>query len=149
MSDNRWTWSKELSIPSDTSAGKQVIDDLLAELQQRQWGDSEIFGIHLSVEEALVNAIKHGNEEADDKSVHVVIKMSDDSMRIEITDEGDGFNPDDVPDPTDDENLEVPSGRGIMLMRSFMSLVEFNEAGNKVVMEKQRGGGGDDDESDD
>jgi len=65
------------------ATGKQVIDDLLAELQQRQWGDSEIFGIHLSVEEALVNAIKHGNEEADDKSVHVVIKMSDDSMRID------------------------------------------------------------------
>jgi serine/threonine-protein kinase RsbW len=57
---------------------------------------------------------------------------------VEIADEGSGFNPEQVPDPTDPENLECPSGRGIMLMRSYMNRVEYNAAGNKVVMEKHR-----------
>ncbi len=59
-------------------------------------------------------------------------------MRIIIEDEGNGFRPEDVPDPTEDENLEKPCGRGIMLMRAFLSVVEYNERGNRVVLEKNR-----------
>ena len=63
--------------------------------------------------------------------------------------EGDGFDPSEVPDPTLEENLELPSGRGLMLMRTFMGRVEFNDKGNRVLMEKVKGsgaGGDDDDE---
>jgi serine/threonine-protein kinase RsbW len=59
-------------------------------------------------------------------------------VRIEIEDEGTGFKLEEVPDPTADENLERPCGRGIMLMRSFMSLIEYNERGNRVILEKSR-----------
>jgi serine/threonine-protein kinase RsbW len=59
-------------------------------------------------------------------------------LRVEITDEGGGFNPASVPDPTEDDNLECPCGRGLMLMRSFMSVVRFNDRGNSVLMERSR-----------
>lgn len=136
MSNHQWTACEELRIPSDSAAGKQVIDNLLARLTKLEWVENEIFGVHLAVEEAVVNAIKHGNQNDRNKFVHIVCKTSPTQLRVEITDEGDGFNPDDVPDPTDEDNLELPSGRGLMLMRSFMTRISFNEKGNQVVMEK-------------
>jgi serine/threonine-protein kinase RsbW len=140
MSDPTWSTTAELHLPSDTEAGKRAVDELLARLQEYEWLENDIFGVHLAVEEALVNAIKHGNQYDDNKQVHFLYKLCKDRIRIEIIDEGEGFNPKDVPDPTDDDNLETPSGRGIMLMRNFMSHVQYNAAGNHVVMEKVRNG---------
>ena len=133
-----WSWTSERSIESDTTIGQQLLNEVLSQLKQHAWDEQDTFGVHLAVEEALVNAIKHGNQSDPDKKVHVVSRVSKTHFFIEIGDEGDGFNPGDVPDPTTDENLESPSGRGLMLMRSFMSRVDFNDAGNCVVMEKQR-----------
>ena len=133
-----WSWTSERSIESDTTIGQQLLNEVLSQLKQHAWDEQDTFGVHLAVEEALVNAIKHGNQSDPDKKVHVVSRVSKTHFFIEIRDEGDGFNPGDVPDPTTDENLESPSGRGLMLMRSFMSRVDFNDAGNCVVMEKQR-----------
>ena len=133
-----WSWTSERSIESDTTIGQQLLNEVLSQLKQHAWDEQDTFGVHLAVEEALVNAIKHGNQSDPDKKVHVVSRVSKTHFFIEIRDEGDGFNPGDVPDPTADENLESPSGRGLMLMRSFMSRVDFNAAGNCVVMEKQR-----------
>jgi serine/threonine-protein kinase RsbW len=90
------------------------------------------------MEEALVNAIKHGNRMDPNKSVRIACRISHRKIRIEIEDQGSGFQPESVPDPTADENLERPCGRGIMLMRAFMNLIEYNEAGNRVVLEKHR-----------
>ena len=137
-SDHTWTWIAEKVIPSETGAGKQVLDDLLANLEAHQWQPHDIFGIHLAMEEALVNAIRHGNRNDATKHVHVCCKLSTQRLWIRIVDEGPGFNPEMVADCTDIENLDVPSGRGIMLMRSFMSRVEYNERGNGVEMEKER-----------
>ncbi|HID75882.1 MAG TPA: ATP-binding protein, partial [Planctomycetaceae bacterium] len=65
-------------------------------------------------------------------------RISDDKVRVEIADEGEGFDPEAIPDPTDDEYLDMPSGRGVMLMRNFMTRVEYLEGGTRVVMEKER-----------
>ena len=127
-----------VSIPSDTAEGLQVQERIVAILENMNYPDRDVFGIRLALEEALVNAIKHGNQMADDKQVHVRCSIAYDLIRIEIEDEGDGFQLDDVPDPTDDVNLERPSGRGIMLMKHFLNCVEYNEAGNKVLLEKSR-----------
>ena len=137
MTEQSGNWSQERRIPSEATAGKEVIDELLVHLTEQSWDENDVFGVHLAVEEAVVNAIKHGNQNDRSKTVHVAYSASPKSLRIEITDEGDGFNPGDVPDPTDDDHLEMPSGRGLMLMRSFMSSVIFNDRGNSVVMEKQ------------
>jgi serine/threonine-protein kinase RsbW len=131
-------WSTSLTLPSLRGAGKPFIGELLAELSRCGWSDQEIFGVHLAVEEALVNAIKHGNRLDESKQVRVCCRLHPDRLWIEITDEGCGFDPQCVPDCTADENLDVPNGRGIMLMRSFMSRVEYSPQGNCVVLEKQR-----------
>ncbi len=131
--------SIEKLIPSETSAGKRVIDELIVELEKLAWMEQDIFGIHLAVEEAVVNAIKHGNQNDRSKKVHISYEVTPSRLRIQIEDEGQGFNPDEVPDPTDDDNLELPSGRGLMLMRNFMTTVDFNERGNRVIMEKVKG----------
>jgi serine/threonine-protein kinase RsbW len=139
MSEQGSTWSSEQVIPSDPAAGKQVLEELLRQLHVRDWLEHDVFGVHLAMEEALVNAIKHGNKQDVNKRVRVACHVSKDKVRIEIADEGPGFKLEDVPDCTDLDRLDVPSGRGIMLMRSFMSSVEYNERGNCVVMEKERG----------
>ena len=131
-------WSTTLCLPSVRGAGKPFINELLRELSQKGWSDQEIFGVHLAVEEALVNAIKHGNRLDETKQVRVCCRLLPDRLWIEIADEGCGFDPQCVPDCTSDENLETPNGRGIMLMRSFMSRVEYSPQGNCVVLEKER-----------
>lgn len=133
------SWSRERRFPTDTKAAKEVLDEVLDRLGQFQWTEDEVFGVHLAVEEALMNAIKHGNALDSSKYVHVVSHLDCRTFRIQITDEGPGFDPNSVPDPTLDENLELPSGRGLMLMRTYMSKVEYNERGNQVTMEKVRG----------
>ena len=138
MNNECWLWTREVEIPSEKGAGEDVVTDVLTRLQQYEWGERDIFAVHLSLEEALVNAIKHGNGFDAAKAVRVVCKVSDERIRIVVTDEGDGFDPDAVPDPTEEENLERPCGRGVHLMRNFMSEVHFNAAGNSVVMEKKR-----------
>ena len=76
------------------------------------------------------------------RRVAIVCRIGANLVHIEIEDQGPGFRPEDVPDPTDEENLENSSGRGIVLMRSFMSHVEYNDVGNRVIMEKQRAADG-------
>lgn len=139
MAKQNWKMLLETTIPSDWVAGRQVMENLLVKLEAIDWIQDELFGIHLAVEEALVNAIRHGNREDVTKQVTFSCQLATDCLRVEITDEGKGFNPDAVPDPTKDENLEVPSGRGVMLMRSFMTHVNYHDCGNRVVMEKTRG----------
>ncbi len=138
MSKDTGCWSVDLTIPSVRGAGKDFISDLLSALHGGGWSEHEIFGIHLAVEEAVVNAIKHGNRHDDTKQVRIRCQLDVDRLWIEVIDEGPGFNPDDVPDCTCDDNLDIPNGRGIMLMRSFMSRVEYSPTGNCVTLEKRR-----------
>ena len=138
MSNHSWTWQDERAIPSETGAGRVVVEDVLRQLDDHGWVKADIFSIHLAIEEALVNAIKHGNGLDASKQVQVVCQISQQRFRIEITDEGPGFDPATLPDCTAEENLEAPCGRGVMLMKEFMTRVEYNEAGNRVLLEKDR-----------
>lgn len=130
----------EVVIPSDTEAGQAVQERIVSRIEALNFSMRDVFGVRLALEEALVNAIKHGNGMSPDKTVRVNCLIEDDLLRVEIEDQGPGFCMEDVPDPTDDENLERPCGRGIMLMRSFMTKVEYNSTGNLVVLEKLRSG---------
>ena len=128
----------EVFIPSDTEAGQAVQERIVSRLESLEYSMRDVFGVRLALEEALVNAIKHGNGLDPDKTVRVNCLIEDDLLRVEIEDQGPGFNMSDVPDPTADENLERPCGRGIMLIKSFMTSVEYNAKGNRVVLEKIR-----------
>ena len=122
MSANRWLWQCDRVIPSETGAGQQLVQEMLEQLEQNHWIEHDLFGVHLAVEEAMMNAIKHGNRyrrrQAGRRSPAAFPASC---CVIEITDEGQGFDPSQIPDPTDPENLEKPSGRGVMLMRNFMT----------------------------
>jgi len=131
-----FSWEK--TIPNCVDACREIISLVVQQLQTFQWDERDLFGVRLALEEALMNAVRHGNRFDASKSIEVVCRISPQVMHIEIADQGPGFHPEEVPDCTDPENLDKPSGRGIMLMRNFMTVVEFNEAGNRVTLEKRR-----------
>jgi serine/threonine-protein kinase RsbW len=124
----------DVTIPSDPVEARRVQDEIELHLHARRINEHDVFSIKLAMEEALVNAIKHGNQMDRQKAVRIAYQLLPDRFQIQITDEGCGFDPCDVPDPTAFENLERPCGRGLMLMRHYMSEVSFNERGNCVTM---------------
>ncbi len=144
--DSNGAWKLHEVIPSRSDCARPLLDAVLKQLEHQQWPTSDVFGVHLALEEAFVNAIKHGNRHDESKQVHFKCELSAEHLRIDIADEGDGFEPGRVPDPTDPDNLECPCGRGLMLMRNFMSTVEFNDRGNRVTMLKARGDGSESDD---
>jgi len=127
---------QDVVIASDPAEARRVQDEIEQLLKARQFGERDIFSIKLALEEALVNAIKHGNQYDRNKKVEIAYQVTAERFIIRITDEGDGFDPADVPDPTAVENLERPCGRGLMLMRHYMTEVDYNKSGNSVQMSK-------------
>ena len=81
--DHSWSWSREQRIPSDTAAGRVLLEELLDELRRQDWEEKDVFGVHLAVEEALVNAIKHGNQEDPAKLVMVQTHVSPTVVKID------------------------------------------------------------------
>lgn len=131
----------ELKLPSRVEAVAEA-SAALAELVSRSGMDEETaFGIDLALREAVTNAVLHGNESDDSKSVHLVLQSSPHALEISVHDEGTGFDPESVPDPTDAENILKTSGRGIFFMRSFMDEVNWfirPGGGTTVRMVKKR-----------
>ena len=132
--------SAELTIPSDLSEARLLQSRIEEALVATAYTEHEIFAIKLAVEEALVNAIKHGNQLDPDKQVVVSFQVTCERFDIRIVDEGPGFNPEEVPDPTDPANIERPCGRGLLLIRGFMTDVQYHGRGNVVTMFKIRNG---------
>jgi serine/threonine-protein kinase RsbW len=131
-------WRRDVELPSERGASRLIMEELLEQLGQHGWSPSDIFAIHLAAEEAIVNAILHGNKFDAAKHVRVSCLVSQEVARIEVTDEGSGFDPAAVPDCRLEERLDAPNGRGVMLMRTFMTRIEYNDRGNRVLMEKRR-----------
>jgi serine/threonine-protein kinase RsbW len=126
----------DVVLPSDPDEARRFQDHIEQLLQAGHAAPHDIFSIKLALEEALINAIKHGNQMDRSKCVRVSYRVLPDRFEVHVTDEGTGFDPADVPDPTAVENLERPCGRGLMLMRHYMSEVAFSGRGNCVVMSK-------------
>jgi serine/threonine-protein kinase RsbW len=116
-----------------------LIAHLVAEMERVGFSEREQFGVRLSVEEAIVNGFKHGNREDPAKIVTVSYFVTPGEITTAIEDQGPGFNPERVPDPLAPENIERPGGRGVFLMRHYMTSVEYNERGNRVILSKTRG----------
>jgi serine/threonine-protein kinase RsbW len=132
--------SVDLSIPSDLGEARVLQARIEDALVATAYNEHDIFAIKLAVEEALVNAIKHGNQLDPDKKVDVSFQVTCERFDIRIVDEGPGFNPEEVPDPTAEENIERPCGRGLLLIRGFMSDVQYHGRGNVVTMCKLKNG---------
>lgn len=132
----RETTEERVVIPSDPKMLHKIENRVIEQLETHNYGERVLFAVRLAVEEAVINAIKHGNKMDKTKNVTVTYSIDDKECVISVTDEGEGFNPAAVPDPTADENLELPHGRGLMLIRAYMDEVKFNEKGNCVTMRK-------------
>jgi serine/threonine-protein kinase RsbW len=111
---------------------------LISVLESAGYAERETFAIRLALEEALVNAIKHGHQGDKSKQVQLRYHLGPDYFLAEIEDQGPGFRMQDVPDPCAEENLEKSSGRGLHLIRHYMTWVKYNEKGNRVTMCRYR-----------
>ena len=126
--------NQSVVIESTRSGIAGVCRRLLFELETNNFSREDIFAIHLALEEAFLNAVRHGNKMDPGKEIKIDYSVSSDKVEISMADEGDGFDPIDVPDPRCGENLYKTKGRGLLLMRSYMDVIEFNESGNRVRM---------------
>ena len=128
----------ERIIPTDFEAAQNLREEILEYASNSSFAEAELFAIRLAVEEAFANAIKHGNKRDITKNISVSWGYSGGSLSVVICDQGDGFDPGCVPDPTLAENIHLPSGRGLMLIRSYMDEVFFDDRGNQITMIKRR-----------
>jgi len=112
--------------------------EVTEELTHRAFPEQGRFAVRLALEEAVVNAFRHGNRNQPGKTVTVRLVIDDQEAVFEIEDQGEGFDPACVPDPTLEENIEIPSGRGIMLIKAYMSDVRYLPPGNIIRMVYRR-----------
>jgi len=99
----------------------------------------QLYWVVTALREALANAVRHGNHLLPERKVHVDLSVDAEAVTIRVEDEGEGFDPSQIPDPTVPENLLRPSGRGIFYMQQFMNRVQFSRApggGTSVLMVK-------------
>ena len=130
------------SLPSRVAAIAPLVDRLMRFIKlvigkARDSSDSE-GDIELALQEALANAVRHGNHENPHKQVHVSCRCSrDGEVSVTVRDEGEGFDSEALPDPTAPQNYLRTHGRGIYLMRALMDEVSFAEGGRVVHMRKR------------
>ena len=124
----------KFTIASDFAHGREVQDQILQRVQQCAFDEESAFAIRIALEEAMINAIKHGNKLDPSKQVTIEADIQPGRAEIIVEDQGPGFNPDNVPDPTAEENLCKCSGRGLLLMRAYLSDVKWTKNGRRVHM---------------
>jgi serine/threonine-protein kinase RsbW len=129
---------KSVVIQSSHDIVHKLCREILGDVKRSDFSQDDVFGIHLAIEEAMINAAKHGNDDDPLKRISVNYTVTADKFDISITDEGSGFKPEVVPDPRCGENLYKVTGRGLLLMRAYMDSVEYNKAGNCVHMVKYK-----------
>ena len=125
-----------IKIPSDIGEIRKVSCRIIEDVGPREKIESKVFDIRLCTEEAVRNAIVHGNKNDPAKSVTVAYWVDGGNLHIEVSDEGSGFDYRNLPNPTANENIMKNSGRGVYLIRRLMNKVEFNETGNVIRMTK-------------
>lgn len=124
----------QFEIPSELCETRDVQERILEEVCRCHYDTEGAFAIKLSLEEALINAMKHGNRFNRGKKVRVKACITPQQTEIIVEDEGDGFIRSAVPDPTAEENLERLHGRGILLIEAYMDEVQWMDGGRRVRM---------------
>lgn len=127
----------EFELPSDLSLMNGVLHYLIERVAKLGVIKPERSNLFIALDEAFVNAVKHGNKNDHAKLVRITAELSANEARFTVEDEGDGFNVQDIPDPCDPENLFKTSGRGVLLIYNIMDEVEYNARGNRLTMVKR------------
>jgi len=126
----------EIIVPTNVREIKKVSNTILNALNGSGATDSFLFDVRLACEEALINAVKHGNKNQKEKKVVLSFDIIDKGIVISVEDEGQGYNYQQLPDPRHVSNLLRTGGRGLFLIRKMMDKVEFNQKGTKITMTK-------------
>lgn len=132
------TVTGSFDVQSTSAAIIDIAEKITTAMEAKHFSMEEAFAVRLALEEAFLNAIKHGNKMDKEKKVKVDYSIGQGKTDITIADQGDGFDPNDIPDPRQGENLLKTGGRGLLLMQTYMDTVEFNDTGNIVQMVKFR-----------
>jgi len=119
------------SVKENVALVERFIDEIC---QFYSIGDENYGNILVAVTEAVSNAIYHGNRLNPSKSINFFYENKDNNLCFTVEDQGSGYNPDTLPDPTDPQNLEVPHGRGVFLMRKLTDDIKFLDEGRKVEL---------------
>ena len=127
----------EFELPSDVSLMHSILNYLVERVTKLGVINPEQSNLFIALDEAFVNAVKHGNRYDTNKTVHIIADLSPQEARFTVEDEGEGFNPKEIPDPCDPENLFRTSGRGVLLIHNIMDEVEYSERGNRLTMVKR------------
>ena len=127
----------EFELPSDLSLMNGVLQYLLERVAKMGLIKPERSNLFIALDEAFVNAVKHGNKNDPNKLVRVTAELSPREASFTVEDEGEGFNVQSIPDPCDPANLFKSSGRGVLLIYNIMDEVEYNAQGNRVKMVKR------------
>jgi serine/threonine-protein kinase RsbW len=115
-----------------------ALDAVAGAMAAAGYPERERFAVRLALAEALVNGLRHGNRGDPSKRVRVSYRVGPDGVTAEVEDEGAGFDPAAVPDPTAPGSRERPCGRGLFLMRAYLTECRFSERGNRVTLRKDR-----------
>jgi len=125
---------KDLQITSDVK-NLRLVEKLIDELQFELDLSDESFGnVLVATMEATNNAIVHGNKSDPNKHVSLHIEKDDDELVVKLTDQGEGFDPKSIPDPTAPDNIEKINGRGIFLMERLSDEIKFSDKGRIVEL---------------
>ncbi|MEN0019486.1 MAG: ATP-binding protein [Planctomycetota bacterium] len=128
--------AERIELANDRDAIDDVENTIISLADTHGYSQSAQFALRLAIEEAVVNAFKHGHRDLPEHlTVSIEYFVNSERIFVAVEDQGPGFTPSDVPDPTLDENLELPSGRGLVLMQAYMTRVEYVGRGNRVEME--------------
>jgi serine/threonine-protein kinase RsbW len=127
----------QASLASSLTAYHGFIQSILDQLAELGWHKSDLFAVHMALEESISNAIRHGNKEDPAKQVEVRCRCSASRFWVQITDEGAGFKPSAVPDCCAVDRLDAAGGRGLALIKAYMTDVQYNDRGNRLTMEKK------------
>jgi serine/threonine-protein kinase RsbW len=127
----------DLELPSDLNLMNSVLEYLLDRVDKLGLVQVEQSNLYVALDEAFVNAVKHGNRNDPEKLLRVTAELSAREAIFTIEDEGDGFDVREIPDPTDPANLFKSSGRGVLLIYNIMDEVEYSQRGNKLRMVKR------------
>lgn len=133
----------EFELPSALSLMHIVLDYLMKRVEKLGVIKPERSNLFIALDEAFVNAVKHGNKFDAEKLVRIVAEVSNKEARFTIEDEGEGFDVNSIPDPLDPENLFKTSGRGVLFIYNIMDEVVYNERGNRLTMVKKSDDGED------
>jgi len=128
-----------VSLTEDRARIDEIEQEIVGSIEREGYPKASAFAVRLAFEEAVINAFKHGHKDLpDDTEITVEYEIGPDRVHLVVHDQGPGFRPEEIPDPTLEENLEAVSGRGIMLIKAYMTEVVHTDDGRRLEMRYDR-----------